>query len=72
MTIVLRALSFSFSPASPAQHKESTVEERGNRTLLSFEWLTKSDDRVAGVRFVLITGMNLQTELDDTKHYYQF
>ena len=33
--------------------------------------ITKSDDRAAGVRFVYHEYHGLQTELDDTKSYYQ-
>ena len=38
-----------------------------------YEWLTKSDDYEAGVRFVNheYNSVWLQTELDDTKSYYQ-
>ena len=66
-----RALFFFLSSLPSPQHKESSVEGRGNGTLLSFEWLTQSDDRVAEVWFVLITGWIYRPELDDTKHCYQ-
>ena len=39
--------------------------------LQSYEWLTKSDDHEAGVRFVNHEYIWLQSEFDDTKSRYQ-
>ena len=39
--------------------------------LKSEEWLTKSDYREEGVRFVTQEYYCMQTELDDTRSYYQ-